>query len=253
MRKRSLLFFMGIACLAFFVTSCAATRTLIKKRKLLVETKMSETIFLDPVSPEQRVAYVDIRNTSDKDLPEIESGIKGKIVSNGYRITEDPVEANFILQANILQVGKSDADEANSMLGDGYQGVIEGAVLGGVIGGAIGGDVDDFNKGTVIGGVVGAAAGFVFDSLVSDVLFTMVTDIQVSARPREGEFVQQTENTDASQGTATRVSQTSSVDNVRWKIYRTRVVSVANKSNLDFEQAKPYLQSGLVNSIGGIF
>lgn len=250
--RRNLFFAMAV-CLVFLVNACAATRTLIEKRKLTVETKMSETIFLEPVPPEQRVVYVNIKNTTDKELPGIENGIKGRIVSNGFKLTEDPTEATFILQANILNVGKTDLEEANAMLGEGYQGVIEGAVIGGVIGGALGGDVDEINKGTVIGGIAGGVAGFLFDALVTDDLFTMVTDIQISERPRKGEIVYQAEDTDAPQGTATRTTQTSHSDDVKWKIYRTRVVSVANKANLDFEEAKPHLQAGLERSIGGIF
>ena len=247
------LFFAIAVCLVFLVNGCAATRTLIEKRKLTVETKMSETIFLEPVSPEERVVYVDIKNTTDKEFPGIKYGIKGRIVSNGFKVTEDPAEATFILQANILKVGRSDLEETNAMLGTGYEGVVEGAVIGGVIGGAIGGDADEINKGTVAGAIAGGVAGFLFDSLVTDILFTMVTDIQIRERAQEGELVYQTEDTDAPQGTATQTRQTSHVDDVKWKIYRTRVVSVANKANLDFEEAKPHLQAGLVRSIGGIF
>ncbi len=245
--KRNLFF--SVAVLLFFcMNGCAATKALILKRALSVETKMSETIFLEPVSPERRIIYVDIKNTTDKDLPGIEYGIKGKIASNGFKITEDPAEATFILQANILKVGKTNLDEANSMLGKGYQGVVEGTVIGGVIGGAIGGD-----EGTVIGGITGGVAGFLLDTLVTDDLFTMVTDIQIRESARGGEIISQTQSTEAGQGTATKVKQTSRVNNVKWKIYRTRVISVANKANLDFEEAKPYLQAGLVRSIGGIF
>ena len=233
--------------------SCAATRTLIEKRKLNVETKMSETIFLEPLAPEKRIVYVDIKNTTDKELPEIENTIKGNIVSNGFRITEDPGEASYILQANILKVGRTDLEEANYMLAEGYQGVVEGAVLGGVIGGALGGDVDEINEGTVIGAIAGGVGGFLFDSLVTDVLFTMVTDIQVRERVQAGEIVSQSQDTDASQGSSTKIRQSSSVSDVKWKIYRTRIISVANKANLDFEEAKPHLQAGLTRSIGGIF
>lgn len=250
--KRNLFFAVAV-CLVFIVNGCAATRTLIEKRKLNVETKMSETIFLEPVSPEKRVVYVDIKNTTDKELPGIEYGIKGRIVSSGFKVTEDPAEATYILQANILKVGKTDLEEANSILGGGYQGVVEGAVVGAVIGGAIGGDVDEINKGTVAGAIAGGVAGFLFDALVTDDLFTMVTDIQIRERAREGELIYETQDTDAPQGTATRTTQTSHVDDVKWKIYRTRVVSVANKANLDFEEAKPHLQAGLERSIGGIF
>ena len=198
--KRNLFFALAV-CLVFLVNGCAATRTLIEKRELRVETKMSETIFLEPVSPEKRVVYVDIKNTTDKELSGIEYGIKGRITSNGYRITEDPAEATFILQANVLKVGRSDLEEANAMFGEGYQGVVEGAVIGGVIGGAIGGDVDEINKGTVAGAIAGGVAGFLFDALVTDDLFTMVTDIQIRERARPGETVSQDEETDASQGT----------------------------------------------------
>lgn len=250
--KRNLFFAVAV-CLVFLVNGCAATRTLIEKRKLTVETKMSETIFLEPVSPGKRIVYVDIKNTTDKELSGIEYEIKGRVAAGGYTVTDDPAEATYILQANVLQVGKSNLDEANAMLGTGFEGVIEGAVLGGVIGGAIGGDVDEVNKGTVIGGIAGGVAGFLFDALVTDDLFTMATDIQVSERAGKGESVRQTEETDASQGTATRTRQETSSDNVKWKIYRTRIVSVANKANLDFEEARPHLKAGLVRSIGGIF
>lgn len=250
--KRNLFFAVSI-CLLFIVNGCAATRTLIEKRSLNVETKMSETIFLEPVSPEKRIVYVDIKNTTDKELPGIEYGIKGRIVSSGFKVTEDPEEATYILQANILNVGRSDLEETNAMLGEGYQGVVEGAVIGAVIGGAIGGDVDEINKGTVAGAIAGGVAGFLFDALVTDDLFTMVTDIQIRERAREGELIYETQDTDASQGTATRTTQTSRVDDIKWKIYRTRIVSVANKANLDFEEAKPHLQAGLERSIGGIF
>ncbi len=250
---RKNLFFVLSICFVFLASSCAATRTLIEKRNLEVETKMSETIFLEPVSPEQRVVYVDIKNTTDKELPSIEYGIKGKIASSGYRVTDDPAEATFILQANILKVGKTDLEEANSLFNTGFEGVIEGAVIGAVIGGAIGGDVDEINKGTVAGAVAGSVAGFLFDALVTDDLFTMVTDIQIRERTQKGEIVSQTETTEVSQGTATKTTQTSRTDGVKWKIYRTRIVSVANKANLDFEEAKPHLQAGLMRSIGGIF
>ena len=242
-----------LVCLVFLAGGCAATKTLFKKGKLDVQTKMSETVFLDPVSPEKQIVYVDVKNTTDQELPGIEEDVKSRRMQNGYRVTDDPEDASFILQANVLKVGKTDPSEANSMLGGGFGGVIEGAVIGGVIGGAIGGDVDDFNKGTVVGALAGGVAGFLFDSMVSDVLFTMVTDIQVRERAKEGEIVSQTHDTDAPQGTSTQTTQVSSVDNVKWKIYRTRIVSVANKVNLKFEEAKPHLRAGLVRSIGGIF
>ena len=66
--------------LTVIFSGCTAMSTAIKKRNLDVQTKMSKTIFLEPVSPLKRVIYIDIRNTSDKDLNIAES-IKSKFSS----------------------------------------------------------------------------------------------------------------------------------------------------------------------------
>lgn len=38
-----------------------------------------------------------------------------------------------------------------------------------------------------------------------------------------------------------------------WVTYRTRVVSVANQVNLDYEDAKPIIEAQLAKTVGGIF
>lgn len=71
----------GVALL--FLSGCAASSVMISKRNLDVQTKMSETIFLDPVSPDQKGMYVEVRNTSDKDNFELEGPIKDAIAKRG--------------------------------------------------------------------------------------------------------------------------------------------------------------------------
>ena len=56
----------GLLVVMLALSGCAAGSTAIAKRNLDVQTKMSDTIFLDPVSPDQRTVYVDVKNTSDK-------------------------------------------------------------------------------------------------------------------------------------------------------------------------------------------
>ena len=78
-------------CLLIIMTlglsGCGALHTAVAKRNLDVQTKMSSSIFLDPVEPEQRTIFVDIRNTSDK--PEFD--LKPQVVQSlqawlsGYR------------------------------------------------------------------------------------------------------------------------------------------------------------------------
>lgn len=248
--------FAALLCMVFLASGCAATKTFLQKGKLRTETKMSETIFLEPTTPEQKIVYVDIRNTTGQDMPGIEGDIVDRIAGNGFRITEDPDEATFILQGNILQFKRSDLDEANSLLGEGFEGVegvLEGATIGGVIGRVIAGD-DEANKGTIIGSLAGGVTGFLFATSVTDVLYTMVTDIEIRERiPREEllwGLLNQTPDAEVSQGSDTKIKQ--KLDGM-WNVYRTRVVSIANKRNLEVEEAKPHLRTGLVRSIGGIF
>ncbi len=213
------------------LTGCAAT-TMIKKGDLDTQTKMSATIFLEPVSQKKRVVFVNIRNTSDKDL-NIAARIKNTLAGRGYTLTQDPDEANFMLQANILKVGKSDARASADALS----------------GSAIGGSGNSANNAAIVGGIL----GFIGDAMVADIYYTMITDIQVKERPLAGEVINQKQNTSIEQGTGTKLTQNVSGGQVNWKTYRTRIVSTANKVNLKFDEALKPLENGLVRSISGIF
>ena len=79
--------------LVIFLAGCQALHTSIRKRNLDVQTKMSDTIFLDPVGPDKKVVFVEVRNTSDKENFDVEGAIKEKITKRGYRITDNPDEA----------------------------------------------------------------------------------------------------------------------------------------------------------------
>jgi len=236
-------FYLLILC-SLVLSGCAATHTMIKKRDLDVQTKMSETIFLEPVSPSKKIIYIDFRNTSDKELM-CEEQLRNNIVARGYRITNNPEEANFMLQGNILQAGKSDLRSADSALHAGYGGALAGA--------AIAASMNRSGGGMAGVGLLGAIAGVVGDALVDDVFITMITDLQIRERPLSGETVIQSQATDARQGTSTRLKQKVSGGNVTWKTYRTRIVSTANKVNLKFAEAQPALTEGLIRSISGVF
>ena len=56
----------GIMILSLILSGCAAVHTSIAKKDLDVQTKMSDSIFLDPVEPSKKIIYLNIRNTSDK-------------------------------------------------------------------------------------------------------------------------------------------------------------------------------------------
>ena len=233
-------------------SGCSAMSTAINKRNLDVQTKMSKTIFLEPVAPSKRVIFVDIRNTSDKDL-NITNSIKFKLKSSGYTITDNPDNAHFMLQANVLQVEKSDLRTARNALQAGFGGAIMGGAIGAVTGRGITPYSGYNHKGAIIGTILGSFGGMLADATVKDIFYVMITDLQLKERPSEGEVITQTQNTSATSGTATTLNQTVSGGKAKWKIYRTRIVSTANKVNLEFKEAQATLENGLSKSIGGIF
>ncbi|KAF3981868.1 MAG: hypothetical protein HFP81_03710 [Methylococcales symbiont of Hymedesmia sp. n. MRB-2018] len=231
-----------LVILAFILNGCAL-QTIVKKRNLDVQTKMSETIFLDPVAIKDQIAYVRVRNTTDKDI-NIEDIIKNTLAKQNFVLTQDPAKANFIIQANLLQIGKSDQRSAASALTGGFGGAVAGAVIGNAIGLGSSGPL-------IAAGLIGAVAGIVGDALVEDTYFTMITDIEVRQRALNGEIVQQVDNLNSKLGTSGNSKQIVE-SKTSWRKYRTRIVSVANQVNLKFEEAKSSLTKGLIRSISGI-
>lgn len=238
----------GIAVFGLSFSGCTAMDTAIKKRDLQIQTKMSETIFLEPLAPQKRIVYLDIRNTSDQEM-HVREGIIAALKNRGYRVTDNPEEANYMLQGNILKVAKSTPNEASSHLGSGFDSALSGAAIGAGASYALGGS----GRSTAGAALAGAAIGFVGDALASDVMFVMVTDLQIRERPLAGEVVTQTQKASLAQGSSTVAKQEIKGGKIEWKTYRTRIVSTANKMNLEFEEAKPSLESALVKSISGIF
>lgn len=234
--------FSWVAFLALTMTGCSATHTMIAKRNLDVQTKMSETVFLDPVSSDKRTVFLQLRNTSDKPDLVIEPQIIAAVEKKGYTVVNDPDKAHYLIQANILQVGKSNLRDAEGWLSQGYGGAAAGAIAGAQFGSG---------KGTAAAGIGGALLGIIGDAMVEDVFFSMITDLQISERANTGVVVTEAVNSKLKQGTS-GFKNVSSTEETNWKRYQTRIVSTANKVNLDFVEAQPVLEQGLVNSISGL-
>jgi predicted lipid-binding transport protein (Tim44 family) len=243
----------AMAALGLALSGCAATSTAVAKRNLDVQTKMSDTIFLDPVTPDERTVYVDVRNTSDQPALDVAPQVRQAVEARGYTVVDDPNAARFVLQANVLQAGRASETAAESAYNSGFGGTLLGGAAGGAAGyglGQAGLGVNDA-IGTVVGALAGAAISSVADAYVQDVTYTLVTDIQVSERV-PGTVISQSEQANLKQGSSGTVTQASS-DTTDARRYRTRIVSTANQANLDWPQAEPELVAGLTRSIGGIF
>ncbi len=244
----------GIMLFSLIISGCAAVHTSIAKKDLDVQTKMSDSIFLDPIEPSQRVIYLNIRNTSDKTNFDIAPTVARALEGRGYRITNNPKEAHYWLQANILSVDKASPTAAEAALRAGYGGM-GSAALGAGVGAATGAAIDGWS-GAGIGGLAGAAAfgivSTIADASVKDVTFMAITDVEIAERAEEGVIVREDRQQDAKQGVGGARRQSSTKVSEMNK-YRTRVVSTANKANLQYEEAAVELTNGLARSISGLF
>jgi len=240
-----------VLLIAAVLTACTAARTAVRYRNLETEVRMSDSIFLDPSGPGDRTVYMDIRNTSGKELDvlrTVQSPVALLLSERGYALTSNPDIAHYILQANVLYIDKTNPEAARSMLANGYG----GAILGGAIGAAIG--ARSSGPSGVIGGAIGAIVGDMVNSateeLVKGVTYTAVVDVQISERARGP--VKQVLNASLSQGSSTTIRQTEEIE-TNFRRYRTRIVASSTKVNLSFEEARPKLADVIARSIAGVF
>lgn len=246
MKKQFIVRIAVLSAVAVGLSGCAAAQLALTHKNLDVQTKMSNTIFVPPVSPSKQTVYVQFKNTSDQnlDVPALTQELDTRMESQGYRVVPYS-KAHYLLQINVLSIGKMSPSAAQSALGGGYGGALGSAMAGAAAGGLIG----QSYVGAGVGGLVAGVGGLVADSLVKNVTYAMVTDVQVGVRSRHA--VQQNTSADLQQGTSTTTTQNTSKIG-HWVDYRTRIVSTANKVNLSFKTALPALQGQLVHSLGGI-
>jgi len=228
------------------LASCAATGTMIEHRTLESQTRLSKTIFLDPVSPQQKTIFIAVKNTSDLEM-DINHPLADALRAHGYKVMNDPSKAHYLLQANILKIGKMSVAASQNALGGGYGSALAGGVTGATIG-AFSGNSTTTLAGGLAGGVIGLAA----DSLVKDVNYTMITDVQISERVGHGVKIKEQFDANLDNGTASTTHQSSNRQS-QFERYRTRIVSNADKVNLSFAVARPALEQGLVKTLAGIF
>lgn len=118
----------AIAAACLVLSGCGAMSTAIKKRNLDVKTQMSQTVWLEPSS--QKTVYLQVRNTSDKDMSDLDPMLAQDLRAKGYTVTSNPDSAYYWIQANVLKAEKMDLRRAQGFLSTGYEGAVTGAALG---------------------------------------------------------------------------------------------------------------------------
>ena len=147
-----------------------------------------------------------------------------------------------MIQANILQVGKSTKEDPFSSLSSGFGGALAGGTMGALI--------SNDSMGMGIGALAGGLIGTVADAAVQVVNYQMITDLQISEKA-DSATVTESSNAQLRQGSSGNKSSSWS-EKSKWKKYQTRIISVAKKTNLKFELALPELKRGLIQSISGL-
>ena len=184
LRDLALLYVVGISLLTL-LGGCAAIHTSIAKADLDVRTQMSDSVFLDPVGKDKRTIFIQVRNTSDQPTFNIQQPLKVAIAAKGYRIIEDPDQAHFKLQAQILSVSKTDPTAAAAALHAGYGGALGGAVMGATIAGVLA-NARGAGIGLGAGALAGGLAGTIANAMVKDVTYVAITDIQITQKTKKG-------------------------------------------------------------------
>lgn len=243
-----------VVAFATTILGCSAVSTAVKKQDLILESHISHAVVLEPVSPDQRIVYTRVKDVSGNQMrKEMQRIMESNLKNEGFVITRDPKKATLMLDATILRSNKSSADEASAYLNQGYQGGAEGALTGATIAAIAGGS----GKSTAGAALAGAAVGFLADTLVDDVYYTFVMDIELRERPLEGDSISNTQDNKSTAGFSGKNKQVSSKRgsnvvrgaNFNWIVHQTRIVTTANKMNLTIEEAIPAVQKRTADSL----
>jgi len=240
--------------LSLLLVSCSATQVALSKKDLDVQARTSTAIFVDPVVPEKRTIYLDIKSgVMEFDRNAFKRFVENQfsLNDNGYKLVDNPESAQFTMVAYVLNLEKASPTAAEAALNEGYLGgsVASGAVVGAL---ASGDGHRDRAEGAAMGGVVGGAAEFISGALVKDVTYMLVCDVQIKERTKYGAIVRKDTQIDTKVSDAGSSSQTvSEVSNQ--KEYRTRIVTTANKVNLEIEDAQDEMFTRTAYTLAGFF
>lgn len=252
-------FKMGLALgsALLLISGCATT-------ELQTTAKMSQSIFVNPVSKEKRTVFISMRNTSGTDIA-LEPRITQALNNKGYTIVDDPSKASYVLMANVLYCDRKSENNVGT-----------GAALGGV-GGAVANSGSN-GRSMALAGLGGAVVGGLIGKATEDSIFQMQVDIvvrekakgkvsattsnvsgQASVKDKQksgfmNSFGGSIRNNDASgELNSNSVSASSQAYESDYIEHRTVMLAEATKMNLTLEEATPVLEQKIANQIAGIF
>jgi TraT complement resistance protein len=239
----------GLMLISGMLGGCAATQTLLAKKDLVVQSRTSTAVFVDPVARPKRTIYLDVKSGVEAfDRRAFKQFVAQQFTTNddGYRIVDDPDSAQFTMVAYVRNLEESNPTAAEKALESGYK--TQAVVAGGVTGAIAGGSLASTAGGAVLGGVAEHVTGY----WVKDVTFLLVCDVQI--RERAGEGVAVHKHTDISaQVSDDGYTRQLASEETHHKEYRTRIVTTANKANLSLADAQPEMFRKTAYAMSGFF
>jgi hypothetical protein len=225
----------AIGLLITVLGGCSAVHTSIAKRDLDVQTKISTAVFVDAVPVDMRKIYLEVRSgVMEFDRNSFRKNVEQQLLSNGngYTVTDNPKNAQYTMSIFVRNLEKTTPNDAETALGAGFQGAGIGAAASLATGGSYG---NAAGAGLLVGAFSTAANAF-----VQDVMYLLVADIQIKERAAKGVIVRKDSKINSKISDDGSSTQTYSEATTQ-KEYRTRVVTTANKANLELLEAQPLM------------
>lgn len=232
------------------LTSCGAIDKNVKYGKLDLQTKMSETVFLDPLTEGRNTIYIKTTNTSGQRDIDIHGQIAGSLISKGYNIVKDASKAHYVLNVNVLRLGslKDGEDPFMPLQGGGISDSVAGTAM---VGAGLGAVATNDRSGALAGALIGAGIGYLSDAMVKVVSYNVVTDVQILERNYNSPITKKVRT--KSKKSETGYIEEEYTEESKWKKYNTRIITAAARTNLKFEEISAQLQQAISSSIAGIF
>jgi len=224
-----------VVTFASILGGCSAIHTSVAKRNLDVQTKISTSIFVEPVAKAKRKIYLEVRSgVMEFDRNSFRKAIEEQLVNsgNGYRLTDEPEKAQYRMSVFVRNLEKTTPEGAARALSSGYQGVGVGVAAGYALGGS--------GRDMAGSGLLMAGVGVVANAFVQDVMYLLVADIQIKENAGKGVIVRRDSKVNSKISDDGGTTQTFSEASNK-KEYRTRVVTTANKANLELAEAQPLM------------
>ena len=185
MKTRSVSALAALSCAALLAAGCSNFYDLVDPGSQELKVEMSwesELPDIDPVEGERRIVYLDYKDASGGDLPNLKNDIRNSLEECGYVVTRNIKESWYLVNVKVRYFGEK-RDETST-------GSTMGAIAGGVAGAGTGYAIGGNTKGTVIGGaagaVGGAVAGGLFDKHNPIRPYNLVLEVSCGERIPEG-------------------------------------------------------------------